>query len=257
MPKFYPDLNESLAEWCLKQRVFWTATSPLAGKHVRSLPPTEHLPANSPQVNVSPKGVLDSSFTVLSPTSAAYVDLTGSGAETIAHLYENGRITILFNSFDTSPRILRLFCTGTVIETDHPDFPSMLSKTGGVNLTAPRAVIVLHIWSVQTACGFGVPVMTADSNGAFFEDRRTIADWAGKQEAKGAIPEYQRVWNKDSLDGLPGLRTARRKDGQVLWWGDLKAFVNRVNQTKDVLAVGLAVGVTGTLLTQFLRSLKN
>lgn len=181
------------------------------------------------------------------------MDLTGSGAETISHLYENGRITINFNSFTSTPRILRLFCRGRVIESDHPDFSSWISKVGGEHLIGARAVIVLDIWKVQTSCGYGVPVVKTGENGegVVFEDRKTIRDWCGKKVEKGQLGEYQRVWNRDSLDGLPGMRTAMRENGEWLWWGDVKAFVRRVAGTGDVLAVGVGLGALGMMATRW------
>src|SRR3954452_12005867 len=114
MPKFYDSIPDHLADWASKQPVFFTASAPLVGKHV----------------NISPKGLPSATFTIFSPNTAAYVDATGSGAETISHLYENGRVTIMFCSFGESPRIMRFFCKGRVVEWDRPEFESLLSKMG-------------------------------------------------------------------------------------------------------------------------------
>jgi len=133
MPKFYDSLPEDLSDWALKQPVFYTASAPLTGKHV----------------NISPKGLPSSTLTVFSPTTAAYIDFTGSGSETISHIYENGRITIMFCSFGSSPRIMRWFCTGRVVEWDMPEFQTLLGKMSKKRLDGPRAVIVLDIWKVS------------------------------------------------------------------------------------------------------------
>lgn len=86
---------------------------------------------------------------MLGPNSAAYIDATGSGCETIAHIYENGRVTIMFNSFDPSPRIMRLFCKGRVIEWDQPQFNDVLESMGPEKkLAGARAIILLDIWKV-------------------------------------------------------------------------------------------------------------
>jgi len=137
--KFYSSLPSNLEAWLLQQPLFFTASAPLTGKHV----------------NCSPKGLTSSTFTVFDANHAAYVDATGSGSETISHLYErgNGRVTIMFCSFDTLPRILRLFCRGTVVELDDPTFESTLERMGKKPLPGMRAIILLEIWKVSTSCG--------------------------------------------------------------------------------------------------------
>ena len=133
MPQFFDALSDSLRDWALKQQVFFIASAPRYGKHV----------------NVSPKGLPASTFTVLDPNTACYIDATGSGAETIAHLYETGRATVMFCSFDKNPRIMRLFCTGRVIEFDRPGYQSYLDKMGLQHVTGARAVILLDIFKVS------------------------------------------------------------------------------------------------------------
>jgi hypothetical protein len=141
MVAFFDSINDDLKEWVLKQSVFFTASAPLAGKHV----------------NLSPKGVPSASFSILGPNQAAYVDATGSGNETISHIYENGRVTIMFCSFAASPRILRFFCKGEVIEWDQPEFESTWKKMGIAKpVEGARAIILLDVFKVQTSCGFGV-----------------------------------------------------------------------------------------------------
>lgn len=101
------------------------------------------------QVNVSPKGLPSSSFSVLGPNLVAYIDATGSGCETIAHIYENGRVTIMFNSFDPSPRIMRLFCNGRVVEHDQSEFNDLLTRMGpDKKVEGARAIILLDVWKV-------------------------------------------------------------------------------------------------------------
>lgn len=132
MVKFFEKIDESIGEWALKQAVFFTASAPTSGKHV----------------NISPKGLPSSSLAILSPNQVAYVDATGSGNETISHIYENGRVTLMFCSFDAAPRILRFFCTGRVIEWDDKGFDSWLAKMGNKKILGARAVIVLDVFKV-------------------------------------------------------------------------------------------------------------
>ena len=117
----------------LKQQVFFTASAPLTGKHV----------------NVSPKGLPSSTFSIFDPNHAAYVDATGSGNETISHVYENGRITIMFCSFASAPRIMRFFCWGKVVEWDQPGFEGLIGKMGKEKIQGARAVVLLDVFKVR------------------------------------------------------------------------------------------------------------
>ncbi|KAG5987510.1 hypothetical protein E4U52_007488 [Claviceps spartinae] len=142
--KLYPTLPPDLSSWAQRQPLFLTAT---AGTH-------------TPRINVSPKGLTDTHFAVLSPSQCAYIDRTGSGCETIAHVYENGRLGLMFMSFGQAPRILRLFCKASVVEYDDPRFGALVKRIAAGKREAfdgARAVIVADIWEVQTSCGFAVP----------------------------------------------------------------------------------------------------
>jgi hypothetical protein len=132
MVQFFENIDTRLGEWALKQAVFFTASAPTSGKHV----------------NISPKGLPSSSLAILSPNQVAYIDATGSGSETISHIYENGRVTLMFCSFDVSPRILRFFCTGRVVEWDDKDFETWLARMGNKKVQGARAVIVLDVFKV-------------------------------------------------------------------------------------------------------------
>jgi hypothetical protein len=133
MVKYYSSIEPDLAEWALKQAVFFTASAPLAGRHI----------------NLSPKGLPATSFSILNPNLCAYVDATGSGIETVSHILENGRVTIMFCSFETSPRIMRLFCTGRVVEWNEPGFEGWLTRMGNKKVTGMRAVILLDVFKVS------------------------------------------------------------------------------------------------------------
>jgi len=132
MVKFYDSIEPQLEEWAMKQAVFFTASAPLNGKHI----------------NLSPKGLPATSFSILNPNLCGYVDATGSGIETVSHIYENGRVTIMFCSFEASPRILRLFCTGRVVEWNDPGFDGWLKRMGDKNIKGARAAIILDVFKV-------------------------------------------------------------------------------------------------------------
>jgi hypothetical protein len=132
MVKFYPSLTPDLSEWCMSQPLFYIASSPTYGSHI----------------NISPKGLPSTTFSILSPNKAAYIDATGSGAETIAHLYENGRCTVMFCSFEKTPRILRLFCKGRVTEFWEDGFREGVREMGVEVPVGARAIIVLEIFKV-------------------------------------------------------------------------------------------------------------
>jgi hypothetical protein len=136
MVKYYNSIEPDLQEWALKQAIFFTASAPLNGRHV----------------NLSPKGLPATSFSILNPNLCGYIDATGSGIETVSHINENGRVTIMFCSFETSPRIMRLFCMGRVIEWDEPDFEGWLKRMGNKKLAGMRAVILLDVFKVSMKC---------------------------------------------------------------------------------------------------------
>lgn len=223
MPTFYPSLPDNLREWILAQPVFFTATAPTFGSHI----------------NVSPKGYTSASLAFLSNNSCAYLDATGSGCETAAHLRDNGRITLMWLSFGASPRILRLFGTGRVIERGSATGPSgsaafedavarMRSASGGALAALPvqkgtgdaavkswRAVVEVHFFKVQTSCGFGVPLMTALSkaNGAMggaITNTETKADTKASavaaEEAAAQAAETARAEVQSSPTSLADIR---------------------------------------------------
>ena len=175
MAKFYTDLSQSLVEFIQAQALFFVATSPKEGR-----------------INLSPKGI--NTFRCLSTSQVAYLDLTGSGNETSAHLEENGRITIMFCSFSDNPLILRLYGQGHVVRPHAHEWNHYVSFFD--LLPGTRQIIVLDIEQVQTSCGFGVPLL--DYQG----DRQTLLDWA-KAKGDEGIRQYQQQKNQRSIDGLP------------------------------------------------------
>ena len=132
MPTFYDSLPDDLRDWALEQSLFFIASAPLAGRHI----------------NLSPKGLPRRTFAFFDGNHAAYIDHSGSGAETMSHMYENGRATIMFCSFGPAPRIMRLFCTGHVVEFDQPGFVALRDRMGKAHVDGARAIILLDIFKV-------------------------------------------------------------------------------------------------------------
>ncbi len=180
MGRAYEEIDGKLAEFMLSQPVFFVATAPLdAGGHL----------------NLSPKG-LSGTFQVLDPGTVAYLDLTGSGVETIAHLRENRRIVLMFCAFAGPPRIVRIHGTGEVVDRSDPKFTNLIGHFPSVEGT--RSVIVAGVERVSDSCGFGVPLM--DYRG----DREMLPQWAARKGEAG-LDDYRREKNATSIDGLPGL----------------------------------------------------
>ncbi|MGV3760416.1 MAG: pyridoxamine 5'-phosphate oxidase family protein [Actinomycetota bacterium] len=178
MGKVIEALDDRLIEWIGRQHVFFVASAPTEGGHV----------------NVSPKG--HDTLRVLSPTLVAYLDLTGSGAETIAHTRENGRTTIMLCAFEGPPQILRLFGTGTA----HPIGTSRFAELAPrfPDLPGARAVIEVELERIQTSCGYSIPFM------AYQDERPTLRQWAERKGDDG-LRSYWAEKNTTSIDGLPAL----------------------------------------------------
>lgn len=180
MGKTFDAITPELEAWLDDQYMFFVATAPLSEEGL---------------INCSPKGV--DSFRVLGPREVAYLDLTGSGIETVAHLRENGRIVIMFCAFDGPPKIVRFHGEGRVLEPTDAGFDSLRHRFPDVE--GERAIIHVHLTRISDSCGYGVPKYE------FIEQRATLERWA---EAKGAdgLTRYRSENNRRSLDGLPGLR---------------------------------------------------
>ena len=178
MATFYDSISPDLQEWIEAQHIFFVASAPLRAEG---------------HVNLSPKGL--DCFRVLGPNRVAYLDLTGSGNETSAHLAENGRITFMFCSFDKAPRILRLFGRGETILPDDADWARLTDQFPS-GYAGVRQIITADIYQVQTSCGFAVPFMQ------FVEEREALLNWAASK-GETAIADYQIEKNSMSVDGLP------------------------------------------------------
>jgi hypothetical protein len=179
MGKLYETITAELADWVGRQHLFFVATAPLA---------------QDGHVNCSPKGL--DTLRILGPRRVAYLDLTGSGAETIAHLRENGRIVLMFCALAGPPKIVRFHGTATVadeasagwamLRAQFPDYPGV------------RAIIVAEVDRISDSCGFGVPIYE------HVAERDTLERWALAKGSDG-LPAYRREKNARSIDGLPSL----------------------------------------------------
>ncbi|KAJ6480149.1 hypothetical protein C8R45DRAFT_1004770 [Mycena sanguinolenta] len=193
MVQYFDEISPSLRKWIEQQQVFWVATAPLTGDG---------------HVNVSPKGG-EGMFHIVNSRTVWYEDLTGSGVETVSHLRENGRITVLFNAFEGPPRIVRLYGRGTAYEFGTPEFNHYISPES--RKPGTRAVIVVDVHKVGTSCGYAVPFFDFKSH------RTRLLTWAVKKEeadatvdrnTSGLVDGLKRYWNTKnikSLDGLTGL----------------------------------------------------
>ncbi|OJT07933.1 hypothetical protein TRAPUB_1144 [Trametes pubescens] len=237
MVKFYDEIPQSHIAWIKKQHIFFVATAPMTGEHI----------------NVSPKG-MDGTLHIESPTRVWYEDLSGSGVETISHLRENGRITIMFCAYEGPARILRIYGRGTVHEFGTPEYDALIPAVQ--RRPGSRAAIVIDVRKVSTSCGYAVPMYT------FKAERSALAHYSVKMEtldsafpprflpsadadidaeggapvptvtldteagprvyAKGGLKAWWTGWNVRSLDGLPALRSAYLSDAPLGAGGEVR-----------------------------------
>jgi hypothetical protein len=182
MAKTYDGIDQTLSKWMSDQPLFFVSTAPLD-------------PHGS--LNCSPKGNRDE-FAVLDERTVAFLDQTGSGVETIAHLRENGRIVIMFCAFGGPPRIVRLHGAGRVVLTDDPDFEALAGGFPGGGGTGVRSVIVVAVQRVSDSCGYGVPLMILEGH------RATMDQWSTRKGREG-IRQYRAEKNVASIDGIAGI----------------------------------------------------
>lgn len=177
MSKLREGIDEDLAAWIREQHLFFVATAPLSQEG---------------HVNCSPKG--GDAFRVLGPREVVYQDYTGSGAETSAHLRENGRIVVMFCAFDGKPNIVRLHGNGRVLTPDSPQYRELTAHFPPNPGT--RALIHVQVTRVSTSCGYAVPTFD------FRADRDILDKWATAKGDQG-LREYRAAKNAESIDGLP------------------------------------------------------
>src|SRR4051794_1847499 len=190
MASTFDTIDASLERWIGRQPMFFVASAPLdAGGHV----------------NVSPKGPIGT-FAVLDPNTVAYLDFFGSGAETVAHLRENGRIVVMFCAFDGPPQIIRLHGRGRVAWPGDPEFEELFAQAAFSGLTdveeARRAIVVVDVERISKSCGYGVPLMEVVGEREHFDlSKRKRLRVMGSEE----MVEFQVQRNVTSLDGLPAV----------------------------------------------------
>lgn len=175
MARFYPALEAKHRDFIAAQKIFFTASGTAGSR-----------------LNLSPKGM--DSLRVIDAHRVAYLDLTGSGNETAAHLLHDGRMTMMWCSFDADPLILRLYGRGRAVRRQDAEWNALRPRFPA--LPGERQIIVLEIESVQTSCGYAVPMYT------FNGERDTLARWAEKKGVPGLL-DYWREKNQASIDGLP------------------------------------------------------
>ncbi len=177
MGKRHESISPELATFIEAQPLFFVATAPLAA---------------AGHVNISPKGL--DTLRILNPRRVAYLDLTGSGNDTAAHVSEYSRITFMLCSFDKEQKIVRIFGAGSVVLPGSSSWPGLIGQFG--DEVGIRQIIVVEIEFVQTSCGFGVPVMELVAN------RDAMARWATAKGPEG-LRQYRLAKNQLSIDGLP------------------------------------------------------
>jgi hypothetical protein len=180
MGKIFERIDGPLEAFIRAQHLFFVATAPLSA---------------AGHVNLSPKGL--DTLRILDAHTLAYLDYVGSGAETIAHLRENGRIVVMMCAFQGPPRIVRLHGRGEVLEPPDAEFGRL--RRWFPPDPSGRAIIRIAVDRISDSCGYGVPLYT------FEGDRSQLAAWAARK-GEGGLIEYQKEKNRLSVDGLPALR---------------------------------------------------
>ena len=191
MGQVYSELDDRLMRFISEQPMFFVATAPSlaadgAGGHV----------------NLSPKGYRDT-LAIIDPLTVAYLDLTGSGAETIAHVRQNGRITLMFCSFGRAPKILRIYGTGQIVLPGDRDWPELAARFPaaagqGTGRGNQRAIVVVHAERIADSCGYAVPEMELT------RERDLLSQWS-EQRSADDLAAYRVKYNAVSVDGLPAL----------------------------------------------------
>lgn len=178
MAKQFPRIEPEHQAFLMRQKVFFTASAAADGR-----------------VNLSPKGL--DALRVLGPEAVCYLDRTGSGNETAAHLRADGRLTIMTCAFEGPPLILRLYGRGRILRRGGADYAALLASAfGGEEPPGARHIVHLAVELVQTSCGFGVPLFD------YVEERPVLTRWAAAKGEAG-LEAYRREKNQLSIDGLP------------------------------------------------------
>jgi hypothetical protein len=177
--KHYSTIDDIVRKFIEAQPLFFVGSAPLGVDG---------------HVNVSPKGL--ETLRILGPRTVAYLDLTGSGIETVSHLKENGRIVLMFCAFQGPPKIFRLYGRGTVIESKHPEFSQLAAHFPEYEGT--RAIVLVEVSRISDSCGYAVPLMRYEG------ERTQLSAWAHNLGAEG-LESYRKEKNLRSIDRIPGL----------------------------------------------------
>ena len=184
MGRAFDSITDAMQSFIEQQHLFFVATAPREGGHV----------------NLSPKGY--DSIRILSSTRAAYLDLTGSGAETIAHVRENARITVMFCAFEGKPNIVRLYGRGRIVVPGDAGFAELrahFDTSPAVERGAMRSIVDIEVVRTSMSCGFAVPFMD------YVGEREKLLEW-GEGRSEDDIEAYWDEKNATSIDGLPALQ---------------------------------------------------
>lgn len=188
MGKAFESIDADLRSFISAQRMFFVATAPSVGGHV----------------NLSPKGL--DTLRIVDSHTVAYLDYVGSGAETIAHLRDNGRIVIMMCAFEGPPKIVRLHGHGQAVEPEDTEYGALRALFPAA--PPARSIIKVRVDRISDSCGFGVPRY------AFESDREHMDAWANRKGKDGLV-DYQEQNNRVSLDGLPALRWTQQKNQEA------------------------------------------
>lgn len=178
MGKVYEQIESDLVKWIQQQKVFFVATAPLS---------------ENGHINCSPKG--GDTFHIINPHTVAYLDFTGSGIETVAHLKENKRILMMFCAFEGPPKIVRLHGKGEIILPSDDEYDHLINNYSPHK--GSRSIVKINVERISDSCGFGVPIMKFKS---YRDDLKRWAEARSPQE----LAQYRSDKNKTSIDGLPG-----------------------------------------------------
>ena len=179
MGEIFSTIDDSVRKFIEAQPLFFVGSAPLD---------------SDGHVNISPKGL--DTLRVLGPQTIAYLDLTGSGIETVSHLKENGRIVLMFCAFQGPPKILRVHGRGTVVEPEQTEFPDLVAHFPEYEGT--RAIILVEVARISDSCGFGAPLLQYQG------ERTQLSAWAHKLGSEG-LKTYRQEKNHQSIDRIPGL----------------------------------------------------
>lgn len=182
MGKVFDSIDDKMVGWINKQHIFFVGTAPSG---------------EDGSINVSPKGMAGT-FAVLGPRRVGYLDYTGSGAETIAHLRDNGRIVVMFCALEGPPRIVRLHGQGRAVLIDDPEFAELRDQFGKERTIGQRSIIVVDVSRIADSCGYSLPLMD-------FRADREVLDKVQEHNGEAYYPQYWRDHNACSIDGLPAM----------------------------------------------------